>query len=100
MKKKINLEPDSKVKPSWRVFEESSSVEVDRLYRIYAQNHQKAKVIYTQNKKGFTQTRLLLFEWTNGDFKIIEVTKTYGISKNAVLYHREKTNWSIIYKKK
>ena len=89
-----------KEKPKYTVFKEWGNIdEIDRLYRIYNQDHQKAKIIYTQNKRSFTQNRLILFEWSNGDFKICSLTKTYGISKNNIIYHREKTNSSIIYKK-
>jgi hypothetical protein len=98
---KLKKLEEPKEKPKHTVLKEWGNIdEIDRLYRIYNQDHQKAKIIYTQKKKNFKRNRLVLFEWSNGDFKICSLTRTYGVSKSAMIYHREKTNSSIMYKKK
>lgn len=60
----------------------------------------KAKVIYCQRKNEFARHRIVLFEWDNGNFRICHIHKRYGISKNNIIYHREKTLSSIRYTNK
>lgn len=75
---------------------------IDRLKEIYATDRKKAKVIFdhTKNNGSYVTNRICLFEYPNGDFRIVSMTRRYGVSVNAVLYSREKNNWVISYKHK
>ena len=70
--------------------------------QIYEQNKRKAKVIFDNNNRNqiYTEGRVCLFEYPNGDFRIVSLTRKYGVSVNAVIYSRESNNWVITYKHK
>lgn len=97
--RKITIETP-KIKPEWTLLHEGSRENLDRLLDVYSIDKKKAKVLYCQRKADFFVTRVVLFEWPNGDFKMSNMTKRYGISKSNIIYHRETYNSSIIYSKK
>ena len=84
------------------VLSESKSNAVIKLREIYEQDRQKAKVIFDNNKNnyGYSDSKLCLFEYPNGDFRLVSLSRKYGMSVNAVLYGRESNNWVISYKHK
>ncbi len=85
-------------KIDWELLAESSRAEVNRLIEFYKKDKAKAKVIYHQDKKKFTYTRVVLFKKGKKNFEIVNYLVTYGISVNAIMYHRQKPTSSIIYK--
>jgi hypothetical protein len=84
------------------VLSESKNPSVSKLKHIYEQNKRKAKVIFDNNNRNqiYTEGRVCLFEYPNGDFRIASLTRKYGVSVNAVIYSRESNNWVITYKHK
>ena len=84
------------------VLKETKSKEIIKLREIYEENKQKAKVIFENNKTnyGYSDTKLCLFEYPNGDFRIVALVRKYGMSVNAILYGRESNLWAISYKHK
>jgi hypothetical protein len=97
-KKKIE-EGDS---PKMTVLAENGNSSLDRLIEVYKLDRRKAKILYDNNKNnnGYMKSRICLFEYPNGDFRIVSLTRKHGFSVNAVIYSREKNNWSISYKQK
>ena len=81
---------------------ETKSQSVAKLREIYEQDRQKAKVIFDNNKTNhvYTESKLCLFEYPNGDFRVVSLTRKFGMSINAVFYSRESNNWAISYKHK
>ena len=91
----------SDIKPEWKLLYESENKKVDQLFDIYRMDKRKAKVIFNQNNAhDYNRTRVVLFEFPNGDFKIINNRKNYGISISGIIYSRERTESAIIYKDK
>ena len=84
------------------ILSESPNPSIDRLKAIYDQDRRKAKVIFDQDKSNYTfgTNKICLFEYSNGDFRLVSITRKYGISVTAVLYSRESNNWAISYKHK
>jgi hypothetical protein len=93
--KKANNTSD---KPNWTLLEEYKNPKLDALFNVYAIDKDKAKIYYHLNEGHFATTRKVLFEYPNGDFKFVRITKTYGISSTNKMYSREKTVDSIMYK--
>lgn len=87
-----------KTKPTWRLLYESPQDNINKLFEIYRHDRQKARIIYSQDKTKYISKRCVLFEWSNGNYKIVNILKTYGISKTSKIYHREKTVSSVLYK--
>jgi hypothetical protein len=84
------------------VLSENKNINVSKLKQIYEKDKRKAKVIFDNNKsnQSYTESRLCLFEYPNGDFRIASLTRKYGMSINAIIYSRESNNWVISYKHK
>lgn len=84
------------------VFNEIKNPNIIKLKEIYEQSRQKAKIIFDNNKSNnsYYESRICLFEYSNGDFRIVSMTRKYGVSISAVLYSRETNNWVISYKHK
>ena len=88
----------SSVKPNWTLIDEYKSLKVDALFDVYAKDKAKAKIYYHLNQGSFITTRKVLFEYENGDFKFVNIRKTYGISSTNKMYSHEKTLESIMFK--
>ncbi len=82
------------------VISETTNINIEKLINIYKEDRRKAKIIFDNNNNIYNQTRICLFEYANGDFRIGSLTRKYGISTNAVIYSRESNNWVISYKHK
>lgn len=97
-KKKTEVKEECKL----TVLSESKNESVTKLREIYEQNRQKAKVIFDNNRTNstYSESKLCLFEYKNGDFRIVSFSRKYGMSVNAVFYSRESNNWAISYKHK
>ena len=97
-KKKTEVKEECKL----TVLIETKSQSVAKLREIYEQDRQKAKVIFDNNKTNcvYTESRICLFEYPNGDFRVVSLTRKFGMSINAVFYSRESNNWAISYKHK
>lgn len=85
-------------KTEWELLAESPRTEVNRLIEFYKKDKAKAKVIYHQDKKKYTYNRVIIFKKGKKNFEIVNFLVTYGISVNAIMYHRQKMTASIIYK--
>lgn len=97
-KKKTEVKEECKL----TVLNETKSDSIAKLREIYEQDRQKAKVIFDNNKTNhvYMESRLCLFEYPNGDFRIVSLARKFGMSVNAVFYSRESNNWAISYKHK
>jgi hypothetical protein len=84
------------------VLNEVKNPSVSKLKQIYEKDKRKAKVIFDNNKgnQNYNENRICLFEYPNGDFRIVSLTRKYGMSINAIIYSRESNNWVISYKHK
>ena len=84
------------------VLTELKNSSVVKIREIYEKDRQKAKVIFDNNKNNhsFSESRICLFEYKNGDFRIASLSRKYGMSINAVFYSRESNSWAISYKHK
>jgi len=91
---------ETKVAPKWTLIKEYTNDKVDILYKAYKLDKKKARILFCQNKTSYKQTRVVLFEWPNDEFRICHIVKSFGISKTNIIYHREKTTCSIRYTKK
>jgi hypothetical protein len=87
-----------KKKPEWQLIQENKSPEVDKLYKVYALDKKKARVLYFNNRGNYTTTRVIMFKRENGDFEIAHFVETLGISVTNKMYRREKKIESLIYK--
>lgn len=98
MAKKVKLEGE---KPTMRVLSEISNPRVDRLLDLYKRDKRKAKILFDNDRgSGYSVSRICLFEYPNKDFRIASISKNFGMSKNAIIYSREKNIWAISYKHK
>ena len=84
------------------VLNEVKNPSVNKLKQIYEKDKRKAKIIFDNNKgnQNYSEKRMCLFEYPNGDFRIASLTRKYGMSINAIIYSRESNNWVISYKHK
>jgi len=87
-----------KKKQDWTLVHESKSPDIDKLYKVYALDKTKARILYFNNRGGYTVTRVIMFKRENGDFEIAHFVETLGISITNKMYRREKKLESIIYK--
>jgi len=101
MTKKVVL-PDEKSAVKWTLISESRCEKLDNLLEIYKLDKRKAKIIFENTKASstYTITRIVLFEFPDGDFKICKMNRKFSMSINAIIYNRENTEWSIGYKHK
>lgn len=97
MKKKVE---DPRGKPEWELLHETPNSSVNKLFEIYATDKKKAKIVYSQDKKIYHNSRVVLFKWSNGDFKVVKITKRFGISITGKMYSSERPDISILYKDK
>ena len=75
---------------------------IDRLIEIYATSPETAKVFFEVKKDAlkFKETRIVLFEYSNGDFRLASIQKSYGISKTNRIYNSSRNLSCIVYKAK
>lgn len=89
--------------PTWRLLSEYVSPQLKGLIEDYQKDKYKARVLYFNkggNSNNYNQTREVLYEYPNGDFKICKFNKRYGISKSGVLYNHETLTNQFLYVKK
>ena len=100
MAKKVVKEDRGPVE--YKLFAERRCPFLNQLLEIYKTDKLKAKVLFDNKKNSYsyTSTRDVLFEYANGDFKIARLTRKFGMSKTFKIYHRESTEWALIYKNK
>ncbi len=84
---------------STQLFKSVNNVKRDKLFEIYRQDRQKARIIF-ENASGdnYSETTVWLFEYNNGDFRIVSFTNNISFSKNNIIYKRDRTNHIFIYK--
>jgi len=86
-------------KPNWTLLHEVTNDKIDKLFEIYAEDKERARIYFHLNKTDLTRRRTVLFEYPNGNFRIVMMEKRFGISINAKMYISEKTLESISYTK-
>lgn len=98
--KKDNLKTDEK--PKWILLHEAKSDKLDKLYDLYKEDKEKARIYYFLNKvsDSFNTVRTVIFEYPNGDFRITKINKTFGVSSSGRMYSSEKTLEAISYSSK
>jgi hypothetical protein len=69
-----------------------------RLLAVYKDNPKHARVLFMSNKDLCVRRRVVIFEWSNGDFDILQFSRSFGISKTNVMYHRERLLCGIRYR--
>lgn len=86
----------------WTLLNESKDSKVDKLFEVYAEDKEKARIYYHLNKPtcSFIINRAVLFEYENGDFRFARIAKKVGISSTGKMYISEKTIEAISYNKK
>jgi hypothetical protein len=82
----------------WELLAEEKSKKVDKLRELYLADSHKARVVYFNNKGGYTTKRLVRFERPDGTFEIILFQNRFGISTTNKWFSFEKKIKSIIYK--
>jgi hypothetical protein len=87
-----------KNKQNWALIYESKPTEIDKLYKAYALDKKKARVLYFNNRGNYNTTRVIMFKRENGDFEIGHFVETLGISVTNKMYRREKKIESLIHK--
>jgi hypothetical protein len=87
-----------KDKKDWHLVHESKPACVDTLYKAYAEDKKKARVLYFNNRGQYTVTRVIMFKKENGDFEVCHFVETLGISITNKMYRREKKLESLVYK--
>jgi hypothetical protein len=72
---------------------------VNDLIKLYKKNRYTARVIFMNNSyRNYSINRVTVFEKANGEFNIILIKKSYGISKTNVMYNHDKRLVNISYK--
>jgi len=70
-----------------------------KLIEIYKQDRQKARVIFENSSRHeYCEDSIWLFEYPNGDFRIVSFSNNISFSKNNIIYRRDKTNHIFMYK--
>jgi hypothetical protein len=86
----------------YTVLSETISNNLTKLLEIYAIDKRKAKIIY-EHKKGagpFVINRVVVFDYPNGDFRVVKFVRKFGISKTNIIYNRESEEIVIGFKNK
>ena len=86
----------------WTLLNESKDSKVDKLFEVYAEDKEKARIYYHLNKPtcNFIMNRTVLFEYENGDFRFARMAEKIGISSTGKMYISKKTIEAISYNKK
>ena len=76
----------------YSVYYHEMSNDLVKLLDVYSKDRRKAKIIYEHRKSNtfFNVKRVVLFEYPNGDFRMVKFLKTYGVSKSNIIYSRER----------
>lgn len=99
-KKLIKRSPEDE-KPKYTLLKESDKKHILRFIDLYKENalHARVKFFSNDSNQPYSFTRLVLFEWENGDFEISEFEVKFGISITNRMYSSQKKLRSLIYKK-
>ena len=87
-----------KSKLDWVLIHESKPSCIDTLYKAYAEDKKKARILYFNNRNQYRSTRVVMFNKTGNDFEICHFVETLGISVTNKMYRREAKVESIVYK--
>jgi hypothetical protein len=100
-RKKKTEDAVEKPKVKYTLLREGSKSHVNAFINLYKEDKHKARVKYFNgNNTAFSFSRLVLFEYPNGDFEIANLTTKFGISITSKMYSTQTKNSSIIYKAK
>jgi hypothetical protein len=87
-----------KEKKEWTLIYESKPPDVDKLYKAYALDKKKARVLFFNNRNNYSTTRVVFFKEKNGNFEIVHFVETLGISVTNKMYRRTKKIESVMHK--
>lgn len=97
--KKEKVEGDNP--PKYTLLREGAYDKIKSFIELYKKDPYKARVKFFNGKRDqYRFSRLVLFEWDNGDFEICNFMNTFGISVTNRMYSSQKKMSSISYKKK
>jgi hypothetical protein len=97
--KKVKSDEPKDVK--FTVIKETSKTRVDELVRLYKVDPFKARVKYFSEKNtngGFNFSRIVLFEYPDGNFQIVNFLVKFGISTTNRIYSSQSKGSFISYK--
>jgi Txe/YoeB family toxin of Txe-Axe toxin-antitoxin module len=75
----------------YTVLNETKSDDLIKLLEVYAIDKRKAKIIYEHRKPNalFVIYRTVVFDFPNGDFRVVKFVRKFGVSKSNIIYNRE-----------
>jgi hypothetical protein len=78
-----------------------SSVEPEKLndfFRLYKENKEELRILKTINRESLTSYKDVLYEYPNGDFRYVTYVKNFLLTKNGVMYKRERVSGFACFK--
>jgi hypothetical protein len=87
-----------KEKKEWTLIYESKPPDVDKLYKAYAVDKKKARILFFNNRNNYSTTRVVFFKEKNGNFEIVHFVESLGISVTNKMYRRTKKIESVMHK--
>ena len=100
--KRVKKDDDvDKPKVKYTLLREGNKDKVGEFIELYKEDPYKARVkFFNGNKNAYTFSRLVLFEYENGDFQICNFLIRFGISVTNRMYSTQKKVSSISYRNK
>lgn len=99
--KRVKRDDVDKPKVKYTLLREGNKDEVNEFIELYKEDAYKARVKFFNGKKDkYTFSRLVLFEYENGDFQICNFLIRFGISVTNRMYSTQKKVSSISYRNK
>jgi hypothetical protein len=99
--RKPKVSDEDKPKVKYTLLREGDKSKVDEFIALYKNDPYKARVKFFNGKRNaYCFSRLVMFEYENGDFQICNFTVSFGISVTNRMYSTQRKISSLIYSKK
>jgi hypothetical protein len=99
--RKPKVSDEDKPKVKYTLLREGDKSGVDEFIALYKNDPYKARVKFFNGKRNaYCFSRLVMFEYENGDFQICNFTVSFGISVTNRMYSTQRKISSLIYSKK
>ena len=99
--RKPKVADEDKPKVKYTLLREGEKKRVDEFIALYKSDPYKARVKFFNGQRDvYSFSRLVMFEYENGDFQICNFTIRFGISVTNRMYSTQKKISSLIYSKK
>lgn len=99
--RKPKVSDEDKPKVKYTLLREGNKRKVDEFIALYKSDPYKARVkFFNGQRNAYSFSRLVMFEYENGDFQICNFTVTFGISVTNRMYSTQRKTSSLIYSKK